>query len=350
MPGLLDQIEEVSGSGIWVPSAARVINIGGGAVSSMAYTWLRALLADSYQFEYSSVVPGVSATLKVTPSSPLNPYIDLIGKTVSLDNATDHYSILPGLVFRFSNSVGFLSSWSSEVRCGHYLGSMMSFGPSAGIPGIPRKHKVTNTGSDKGSFCRATVRTMAYFTELTGTLFSGLRPFAFEAAEKSDETEVIPYVVTVENVVGSDLMVVLDLRFDGEFVEVKNLTTDAVTQSIGLNVVDWYRVTLGDLKSVEFLLSPSLDVSSEANLLIFSPKFTQVAIGDSSSVPGEFSSDDAWITQDGQAEGEILAGQSGYYWERPLIHDGQNSRSNPHPSNIALIGKALEAAGWTLTA
>lgn len=346
MPGLVDMIEEVAGSNVWVASAVRFTNTVGTALVSAVSNESGELIADIYTLTFTLVDPGVDALVHVATQSPNNPYKDPIGQTVSLDGVTIYKDVVPGLDLVFSNAGGFANTWTSQIRCGRYIDPLPAFGPGADVPGTARRHKVTNTGSSPAQACKAMLKTMVMLYVKVGEIFSRVRPFADDAVEKLTDDQVVPYAVLVSAVSGVGSSKLVSLLFDGSTVNVKNLTTNATSTSVNLNVVDWYRVTSGDLKDLEFMVSQLAVLSDEANVLVFGSRFIQIAPETAPNVAGTFGSADAVITEVGQSPGVITAGGSGFFWERPLVPDGGNSQSNPFPCNIVLSGQVSNAAGW----
>lgn len=343
MPGLVCKIEEVSLSGTFVAAAARLTNTVGTPVVSVAANDDGGAIADVYTLTFEDVVAGVDATVKVSAGSPNNPNIDAVGKTVDLDATTAYDNIIRGVDLVFSDDVGFLNSWTAQIRVGLSFGTVQAFGTIT--PSTSRKIRVYNTGDEAGQNCKAEVVNIAKLWAKVGKVFERVFPFAENATEKLTGESVSPYSITVENVTGTGAAKTMDVLVDGEPVNVENLTDNTAGLSEGINVVDRYRITTGDLEDVTFLLSQDAENTDTANILIFDRRFMQIA-PDTAGSPGTFGTADVDLTETGEATGVITAGGFADFHVRVLVNDSGNSSSNPHPLDVRLSGQVSEAANW----
>lgn len=346
MAGLVAQIEEVEGSGTWVDMAVRKTNTTGSAVSTATPNDRGELIAGVYDLTFANVVPGVSADVTVVASSANNPY-NRTTVGVALDGSTVYSDLVGGADLVFSGSGSFSNTWASQIRCGLDFGVFNAFPPDAGTPSDSRQIQIENDGAANAEGCVARLLTMAkrFRKNVSEVVFALVKPFAENATEKLDGDKVIPYEASVENVSGSGSGKTMDLKFDGATVTVKNLTTQATAASTGLNVVDRYRVTTGDLQDLVFKLSQDASEDDVENVLIFEPRFTEIA-EDVGGGPGTFGTSDVTLTESGQSSGVITAGGFGYVHVRVTVPDGGNSSSNPYPCDVALQGAVTGAAGW----
>lgn len=352
MPGLEDQIEEVSGSDVWVASAARNVPVTGTPLVSATANEDGSAIADNYTLTFENVDPGVSADVHVACDSPNNPHSTEAANspkfgtvyTVDLDGVTEYDNIVPSATVIFSDDVGFLDNWEAELRVGRYAGQFQAFNNGVPVPGTGRRHRVENTGIGPGTNCKAQLVTLAVLYTKVGTVFEFISPFAEDAAEKQTDGKTAPYAVTVENKAGVGAAITADIKFDGALVNVADEDGN-VTTSEDLTVVNTYTVDDGDLEGLAFRLSQLILNTATANVLIFENLHTQIA-PDIAGAAGTYGTDDVVLTEDGEDDGTITAGGFAYYWERTLVVQGANSISNPRPGSVRLYGEASEAAGW----
>lgn len=343
---LIVEIEETPGSGVWVPMGSRITNGPGTPVSAAVANDTGQAIAGIYTLQFSSVIAGTSATVKVLTSSPDNPYRNLVGRTVNLNNTTVYRDIVGGVDLKFSSSGAFSNTWQVEIRIGHSFGPVAAFGAGAGQAGDPVKIRVSNDDDEESAQnVRAVVARHAKLFPKSGVVFDKFFDFAPGATEKITSGHVQPYAVTVENKTGSGSGITADIKVDGELVNVRNKTNNAEGTSEDLNVVDVYVITDGDLEDVEFQLSQLVTNAATANVLIFDPRFTQTA-PDLGGAPGEFGNSDVFITSDGEDEGVIAPGSFGYVHARPLVPDGSASKSNPYIMDLLILAETSSGGGW----
>ena len=238
------------------------------------------------------------------------------------------------------------SALLSEVRVGHYFGAFSAFPPDAGVAAGQRRIQVVNTGTDTASSCVARLINRTKRIKKTGQVFARVRPFAASATEKLSGTRVMPYALAVANVLGSGAAKTMDLTVDaGLITTVRNLSTQATSNSAALNVTDYYRIESGLLTDMEFLLSQAAVNADVENCLIFSPRFAQIA-EDLGGAPGTWGVTDV-ILSEATVSGQITASGIAYYWERVLVPDGGNSASNPYILDVALQALVSTSAGWS---
>jgi hypothetical protein len=344
MPGLEARLEEVALSGTFVAAAARLTNTVGTPVVSVAANDDGGAIADVYTLTFESSDPGVDATVKVAAGSPNNPNIDQTGKVVDLDATTAYDNIIRGVDIVFDDDVGFLDTWTAQIRVGLSFGTVQAFGTI--VPSTSRKIRVYNTGDEEGQNCKAELVNIVKHWAKVGKVFERVFPFAENATEKLTGDSVSPYAITVENVTGSGAAKTMDVLVDGAPVNVENLTDLTTGTSEGIGVVDRYRITSGDLEDVTFLLSQDAVNDDEANILIFDKRFMQIA-PDTAGSPGTFGTADVDLTETGEATGVITAAGFADFHVRVLVNDGANSSSNPHPLDVRISGETSESANWT---
>lgn len=346
MSGLVTKIEETPLSGTFVDSSCRLTNQTGTPVVSATANGDGGAIAGVYSLTFDASDPGVDATVKVNADSVNNPNIDQTGKTVLLDGTTAYHNIIRGVDIVFDDDAGFLNTWTAQIKVGLSFGAAQAFGASAGIPGTSRKVRVENTGSENASNCLAELVNIVKHWAKVGTIFARVFPFAEAATEKLTDGQVSPYAITVDNVTGSGAGKTMDVLFDGSPLSVINLTDSTTGTSEGLNVVDRYRITGGNLEDVEFILSEDATDSDTANILIFSTRFMQIAPDESGS-PGTFGTADVDLTETGESAGTITAGGFADFHVRILVTDGGNSLSNPYPLDVRVSGEVSSSADWS---
>lgn len=351
MAGLQDQIFE---GAAWVPSIERFTNTVplndiSKPVSSIVPNYSGEALADVYTLTFTDVDTIVhTAKVYVQTAAPNNPYRNQIGILIDIDGITIYNNVIPGYDIVFSGSASFLNSYEAEVRVGTFQGTFNAYGEDAGTPGVGKQHRVKNTDSGAAADCKVTLKPIVIQIRRTGTIFELVKPYADAAAEKvsgGGSQRVMPYHITVENLAGIGIEATLDIKVDGNLVNVRNLSGGVEGTSETLNVVDNYKIISGELNSVEFKLSELADNSSETNILVFSSRYVQIA-SDISGVAGTYGVIDIQLTQAGESAGIIQPEGIAYYWLRTVVPEGANSESNPYPSNVFVTGKQTGTAGW----
>lgn len=344
MPGLECRLEETALSGTFVAAAARLTNTVGTPVVSVAANDDGGAIAGVYGLTFEDVDPGVSATVKISTDSVNNPNRDSVGKVVDLDSISAYTNIVRGVDIVFDDDVGFLDTWTAQIRIGLSFGTVQAFGTI--VPSTSRKIRVYNTGDEEGQNCKAELVNIVKHWAKVGKIFERVFPFAENATEKLTGDSVSPYAITVENVTGSGSAKTMDVLVDGVAVNIENLTDLTTGTSEGIGVVDRYRITSGDLEDVTFLLSQDAVNDDEANILIFDKRFMQIA-PDTAGSPGTFGTADVDLTETGEATGVITAAGFADFHVRVLVNDGANSSSNPHPLDVRISGETSESANWT---
>jgi hypothetical protein len=343
---LIVEIEEVEGSNTWVEMRSRLTNSPGTPVSAAVANDTGQAIAGTFTLQFSSVIAGTSATVKVLTSSPDNPYRDLAGRTVNLNNTTVYRDIIGGIDLKFSSSGSFANTWEAEIRIGHDFGAVAAFGATAGQPTDSRKIRVRNDDeAEAARNVRAVIASHVKMFPTAGVVFAAVFDFAPGATEKITDGQVQPYQVTVENKTGSGAGITADIKVDGDLVNVRNKTTNDEGTSEDMNVVDVYEIIDGDLEGVEFQLSQSILNTATANFLIFDSRFTQTA-PDVGGAPGDWGTVEVLITSDGEDEGTIAPDGFGFFHVRLLAPDGSISKSNPYICDVQVIGETASAAGW----
>ncbi len=209
-------VDKILISAVWTATGARFTNtVGTPLVSVVADADGRAI-ADVYSLTFAAVTPGVSADVSVSPSSPNNPYSAT--HTVDLDGVTEYKDIIPGLTLVFSSSGSFTGSWTATVNTGEFLGVFDAFGGGAGVPSAGVRHRVDNTGTGAVSAAKATLLPVVKWVKKTGEVFSIVRGFADGATEKQaggGSSQVVPYVISIDNVAGVGVSKTCSVLVDG---------------------------------------------------------------------------------------------------------------------------------------
>ena len=351
MAGLIDEIFE---SSVWTPSAVRFANTvpladPNDPIVSASANGSGEAIADEYTLTFTDIdTVAHTATVIVQTLSPNNPYKRPAGIGILIDGLTVHKNVVPGVDLVFSGSGSFVNTWAALVKVGSYLGTFAAYGAGAGTPGASVKHRVENTDSGAAASVKARLVNQAFQVKKVGSIFLELKPFAETATEKiagSGSERVMPYAITVNSItVGPPKTAAL--RVDGLAVNVKNLNSNVEAASNAVQVSVPYRITSGALIGVEFKLDPAITVSDVANILIFQPRFIQIA-PDVSGAPGTWGVANVNLTQAGEAVGTIQPSGVAYYHIRALVPDGAQAESNPFPANVALVGLQTGTAGWT---
>lgn len=350
MAGLVDKLFE---GGVWTPSAVRFENTvpAGDAddpIVSASPNNSGEAIADVYSLTFANIdTVANTATVFVNTQSPNNPFRNQVGIGIIIDGATVHKNVIPGVDLVFSGSGAFVNTWAATVKVGSYLGTFAAYGAGAGTPGAAIRHQVENQDSGAAALCKARLINMVIQVKKVGSIFSEVRPFAESAVEKvagGGSERVMPYAITTLSVVAG---VSASIRVDGAVVNVKNLDTSVETASNDLELGELYRITSGPLIGVEFKLDTSISNASTANILVFEPRYVEIA-PDVAGVAGTWGVSDVDLTQAGQTVGTIQPGAVAYYHIRAKVPDGANAESNPYPANVALVGLQTGTAGWML--
>lgn len=260
-----------------------------------------ALVPGYYDFTFSSVVPGVTATVTITAPST---NFGINGKITALVPLTEAwvYNLVPGTRIKFDSDLGFLSSWKDRAYCGVWMGNhkagnpdgvtidasdgptfTLTTGEPIGSPAYYSRWKIVNTSVKKAFECFAIFETN--FAHLNRNNSTGKAlSYAFtddtESVEKFDPANggsVTPYVFTFENkdVAGAGL---ITFKVDGALVDegVLNTSTGASSSSSNVPYGDTIlRFTEGDLKGVRIAIDAAITNSDSIELWIFSPRWTE---------------------------------------------------------------------------
>lgn len=340
-------------SSAWVDAAVRLANGVGTPVLSAEDNGDGRAIADVYSLAFAAVIPGVSANVTVTSSSPNNPYSG-VTTAIVLDDTTVYDNIVPGVDLVFDNAAGFLNSWTATVSVGEFLGTFDAFGGGAGVPSAGVRHRVENDGTGAVSASKAVILPIAKWVKKDGIVFDTVKTFADTAVEKQaggGSAQIVPYVFSIASVVGAGAAKTCSVSVDGvEFPanSLQNLSTGVAQSGDLVKAISpgaFYRVILGDLTGLEFAISANVANGDTANVLIFEPRFIQIA-PDVAGVAGTYGTADVTLTQSGQAAGVVQPTGVAYFWRRVLVPAGANAESNPYPGDVALKGTETGAAGW----
>lgn len=340
-------------SGVWTDSAVRKTNGTGTPILSAGNGGDGRAIADVYALTFAAVVAGVSANVTVGASSPNNPYG---GQTfaVNLDGTTVYKDVIPGVDLVFSSSGSFLNTWTGTVNIGEFLGTFDAFGGGAGTPSTGVRHRVVNDGSGAVSDSEATLLPIAKWVKKTGVVFESVRNFAEGATEKQaggGSNQVVPYVISIDTVAGAGGSKTCRVLLDGVVFgtdTLRDLSTGVSQNGTLVKAITpghFYRVISGDLTGLEFAISADVANGDIANVLIFEPRFIQIA-PDVSGSAGTYGTSDITLTQAGQSAGVIQPAGTAFFWRRVLVPAGGNAESNPYPGDTALKGTETGAAGW----
>jgi hypothetical protein len=336
---LRDQIFE---GAAWVDSDSRPTNTTGTPVVSAVANRDGRGLADEYFLTFAAVVVGVSANVTVTTTSPNNPY--RATRAVALDGLTVHKDVIPGLDIVFSANAGFTGAWAATIKVGEFLGTFDAFGGGAGVPSAGVRHRVLNDGTGAVSNAKARVLPTVKWVKKVGTVFSGVKPFAEGSTEKvagGGSSRVVPYVLSISAVAGAGAGKTCTVSVDGvafPAASLRDLSTGNTQDGTLVKAVapgNYYRVILGNLIGLEFAIDAGVANGDAANVLIFAPRFIQIA-ADVAGVASAYGTADIILTEAGQAAGTIQPGGTAFYWRRVLVPAGGNAESNPVPGDIAL--------------
>lgn len=261
-----------------------------------------ALVPGYYDFTFSSVVPGVTATVLVTP--PSTNFLIASRGAVPLVPLTESwvYGLLPGVRIKFDSDPGFLSSWKDRVYAGVWMGNAKAGNPDGltidasdgptfdattgqpiGSPHYYSRWKITNTSVKKAFECFAIFETnFVHLNRLTAT--GKALSYAFtddtESVEKFDGANggtVEPYIITFENkdVAGAGL---ITFKVDGALVDEGVLNTSSGNLSSSANVpygTAILRFTEGPLKGVRLTIDPDVTNSDSIELWVLSHRWTE---------------------------------------------------------------------------
>lgn len=351
MAGLVAQIETTAGSNVWV-EMARFTNTNGTPIVSVEILDFFQLLPGTYQFTFANVVAETDADVSVV--CPLNPNRTRVSHpavTVALDGVTVESSVIRGLGIVFSDSASFTNSWTATINIGIDQGSRPNFGSSLGQSSNARKVRVENTGTDEALNCKARLLPKSKVWATSGEIFENVRIFSEDLVEKITSGQIEPYAITVSNVTGSGAAKTFDLLVDASLVDVVLLDDmgnpdGGEITSEDLTVVDWYRITSGDLTGLEFLLSQAAIVTDTANLLVFSVRFVRIAPDENGSA-GTFGTTDVVLTEEDQPAGAIRAGGFAFFHIDVVVTSSGVTRSNPYCCDVNLYAETGVEAGFS---
>lgn len=344
-------IDESFLDGNWETTNVRIVNESNEVLFSAEFLGTGEEIPDEYNLKVSGYSAGVGV-VTVATASAANPYNGNIVSGVQFDDTTEYFNIIPGLKLIFSDASG--NGSEDTVYLGVYHGTFDASGPGAGTPSEGIRHRVTNDGDTPVSDSVVRLLNQAVQVKKTGTVFAFVSPFAEGSTEKtagggSDRT--MPYVITVDNEAGSDSSKTVDLLLDGvEFGtdSIQDISTGSLSDSTGLKAISpeySYAVVDGPLTGLVFAIHEDTTDGDTANVLIFPPRFTQIA-ADVSGTEGTYGTGDVELTESGELAGVISDGGYAYYWARYLVPVSAVNESNPHPMNIAIEASVAQGAGW----
>lgn len=336
---------------VWTDSLVRMTNDAGTPLVSAVDNASGEAIPDTYSLAISAVAGG-TCTVTVNTAFPNNPYKGRVVTGVPIDGVTVVKSVIPGVSLVLSNTA--VNANAATVRVGINAGTFDAFGIGAGTPSAGERHQVVNDGTGAVANALAGLRTQAIQVKKVGTVFDYVRPFAQGATEKiagGGSNRISPYTFTISNVAGAGVAKTADIAVAGVVIgvaDILDLSTGAQVGPTGLKAIApgyGYRFTAGPLTGLEFALSSTCASGDAANVMVFSPRYIQIA-PDNAGVAGAWGVVDVVLTQAGQAAGVIQPVGVAYYWTRVLVPAGASSESNPYPGNVALSGTETGAANW----
>lgn len=346
---LVDEIE--SSPAVWVDSNLQHSNDTGSVIATSELSGTGEVISDIYELTVSNRSGGTGDIAVVTQSKN-NPYDATSHVGVNFDDATEYNNIVPGVILTLDNAA--VNADVATVIVGQPQGSFDASGVSAGVPTAGVRHRVTNSGASEVADAKARLLTQAVLVVLDHDLFKSVSPFAENAVEKTvggGSDRVMPYKVEVVAVSGAGPTKEVDIEIDGVAVPsnyIQDITTGLLQDGTGLKAIDpayYYQFMDGDLEGLIFAIHEDAALNDEANILIFSPRYTQIA-SDTAGVAGTYGTSDVTLTQSGEASGVIQASAVAYYWSRILVPASSSNESNPHPCSIALQAQEAQDAGW----
>lgn len=344
---LIDKIDPGSG---FVPSAVRVVHIVGTPVDSAVSLDDGELIPDEYTLTLSAVSAG-TGTVTVDTGSINNPFNGAVFTGVALDGSTERTDIVPGLTLIFDNAGA--NGQSSTIYVGSYFGTISSIAVGDGLPATGIRHQVLNTSVGTVTNAKARILTQSIQVKKTGSAFSYVANFADGATEKvagAGSYRIMPYVVAVKDITGTGddktASVYVDLDGPGALT-IKDRTTGEHQTGVDLRAVEGqqYEVVSGPLKGLIFAIDPDCAEDDDANILIFSNRYAEIAPDDAGS-EGTYGNSDVDLTETGFATGVITPNGVAYYWVRVRVPGSSNNESNPYLANVALTGEDSGSAGW----
>ena len=348
MATLVDQIDRGSG---WEDSSVQVDYTIGTLVDSVVGNESGEVIPDEYTLILSAFSAG-SGTITVGTSSVNNPFRGDVHTMVAMDGVTVRDDIIPGLDITFNDTVA--NGDTATLLVGVYHGVFTSAGISVGIPSTGVRHRVRNI-KDTNSINEAMARVLTQSIQVKkiGSVFSMIGNFADGATEKvagGGSYQVTPYVLTISGVSGSAETKIATLSVDGValgLASIRDRHTGEFVSGTGLKAIEsyTYMVITGPLSGLVFNIDPDCANGDETNVLIFPPRYVQIA-PDVSGEAGVYGTDDVYLTEEGEDTGVISATGEAYYWVRVLVPGSSNNESNPYPAFVALVGIDSGSAEW----
>lgn len=334
-----------------------------------------ALVPGYYDLTFSSVVPGVTAT--VTIAAPSTNYA-IHGKVQTLVplNESWVYGLIPGLRIKFDDAAGFLSSWKDRIYAGAYFGNHRAGNPDgltidesdeptftattgqgAGAKAHTARWKIENTTTKTAFEAFAKLANVAHLDRLsaTGDALSYAYTGTTESVEKFDSADggsIDPYVITFESLNTTPNPDTITMKVDGSIIAsgVLNTSTGALTSSANLSVGVLYRFTTGPLAGVEFSIALTVTNSDTIDLYVFSPRWTEMTPDSGTGSPTARRDDGTedgttWggspvgLTEIGEGVREISSGGSVVLHTRTTIPAGAPYGLNPG----VFVGFVIEA-------
>lgn len=307
-------------------------------------------ISDIYTLTISARTGG-TCTVTVTTGSVNNPSDGKVFTLQPCDDTTEIDYIVPGAVIVLDNDAA--NGNVVTIQLGTPYGAFDASGVDAGVPTDGVRHQIENTGSAGVIGAKVKCLTQAILVDKVNSPFASIKTFVPNATEKTaggGSSRIMPYSLTLSAVSGSGPTRIATLEIDGASTGsiLLDITTGDTVDGVGLKALgDYpYRVLSGPLEDLEFILSDIVANSDEANVLIFSSRYIQIASDEAGPVAGTFGTADVTLTESGQASGVITPSGVAYFWTRFLVPSLSNNESNPYPTKLAVSGSQSGDAGW----
>ena len=335
--------------------------------------------SDEYTLTVSNVTGAGTKTGDVTvaTASGKGPYNGRVVAGVVFDG-TVQSNIVPGLDITKSSSTGIANGHATTILVGIWTGVNLAGNPtgstldwSTGInnPGIVvgspgdehllARVRYRNTDTDAQVGCKMLVLPRVIPVSTAGPDgFTEIYPVDLVPAERNvgGRVEPIKFRFSALNTTPAPDVITVEYSEDGGTVwdtfDVRDTTNPGLgtIASIDLNRdgTTLYQVVEASLKisNLMFIISAGADNTSRENVLIFDPRYVEVA-SDVSGSPGTWSDVEAFLTQSGEAEGVINSGQDGIGWVRYTTDSAASNKQSPFPADVFVVSGASGEANWS---
>lgn len=259
-----------------------------------------ALVPGFYDFTFSSVDPGVDATVHIAAPSG---NFKIHGRTVTgvpLDESwiTD---VFPGIRFKLNDDPGFLSTWKTRLYLSPWMGNHKAGNPDAEIIDASDGPTLVKTAGEVGGpayYARWIVRNTSgqrsFETYVVKSNFVHLERLdavgkalsygftdsiaAVEKYNPADGGSVAPYVFTFgdKDDAGPGL---ISFEVDGGLISDGVLQVASGTTSSSANVpygeLLRFTAAAGDLEDCQIMISPDVEDDDAIDCYVFAPRYSQ---------------------------------------------------------------------------